>query len=616
MLRSPEHRGTDRPLVPGFTVDGPASRDLDDALWWHDGTLYVTIADVADLVPAGGTIDLEARARVVTRYRREGNEPMLPRRLAEGDLSLLPGRPRPAVTFAIALSTDLQLTSLNIFRSLLENRGRLSYAQADRVIAGSADSPCRGPLLACHELAGRLIARRRDAGALAIYDLRRGWRTTEDGTLVPLTAANSHRSNILIQEAMILANTALAAHAASAGLPILYRNHAASPGDPDRDTALARIQDAVAGRDGGLLAALRGSQPVVYGRARYGTAPEGHHALNLPCYAHWTSPIRRYSDLLNHQVLAAHLDGESPPHDVMALAEIAGRIHEVTDAIRDARIARMKEDHKQEMETLAAGDAPALASLAPDDFFKALGLALAGGLLTPLLVDEVAARAQGDRLGAREIALLLLAPARSEAGQSALLDRALGLALAFLAERRPEHAVSVLNTASQMGGLGTPSFEESGTSSTFRCVARVEVPGTGVSRTGEGSARTKRGAKQMASVRLLAAVAGRSPAPEPAPAPKEASPEPPARVLAPEPGGNPVGSLNEWTMARREPPPSYEFTSLGPHHAPEFRCLARGSGREAFGTGPTKQAAKAEAARTLHALLAGQGPGEGAPRSS
>ena len=316
---------------------------------------------------------------------------MLPRRLAEGDLSLLPGRPRPAVTFAIALSTDFQITSLDIFRSLLENRGRLSYAQADRVIAGSADSPCRGPLLACHELAGRLIARRRDAGALAIYDLRRGWRTTEDGTLVPLTAANSHRSNILVQEAMILANTALAAHAVRVGLPILYRNHAASPGDPDRDTALARIQDAVAGRDGGLLAALRGSQPVVHGRARYAAAPEGHHALNLPCYAHWTSPIRRYADLLNHQVLAAHLDGESPPHDVMALAEIAGRIHEVTDAIRDARIARMKDDHKREMETLAAGDAPVLASLAPDDFFKALGLALAGGLLTPLLVDELAA---------------------------------------------------------------------------------------------------------------------------------------------------------------------------------------------------------------------------------
>jgi exoribonuclease R len=53
MLRSPKHRGTDRPLVPGFTVDGPASRDLDDALWWHDGTLYVTIADVAHLVPTG-----------------------------------------------------------------------------------------------------------------------------------------------------------------------------------------------------------------------------------------------------------------------------------------------------------------------------------------------------------------------------------------------------------------------------------------------------------------------------------------------------------------------------------------------------------------------------------
>lgn len=164
MPRSPDHRGSDRPLVPGFTVNGPASRDLDDALWWRDGILYVTIADVAHAVPAGGAIDLEARVRVVTRYRREGDEPMIPRGLAEDELSLLPGRPRPAVTFAIALSPDLHVTSLDIFRSLLENRGRLSYARADRVIAGSADSPCRGPLLACHDLAGRLLARRRTPG--------------------------------------------------------------------------------------------------------------------------------------------------------------------------------------------------------------------------------------------------------------------------------------------------------------------------------------------------------------------------------------------------------------------------------------------------------------------
>ena len=610
MLRSPDHRGTDRPLVPGFTVDGPASRDLDDALWWHDGTLYVTIADVADAVPAGGTIDLEARDRVVTRYRREGNEPMIPRRLAEEELSLLPGRPRPAVTFAIALSADLHVTSLDIFRSLLENRGRLSYARADRVIAGSADSPCRGPLLACHELAGRLLARRRDAGALAIYDLRRGWRTTEDGTLVPLTAATAHRSNILVQEAMILANTALADHSARArpahplpqppGLAGRPRpRHRPGP-DPGRRR---RPGWRAPGRPPRVPAGRPRPRPLRH-RAR------GAPALNLPRYAHWTSPIRRYADLLNHQVLAAHLDGQPPPHDAMALAEIAGRIHGVTDAIRDARVARMKEDHKREMEALAAGAAPLLASLAPDDFFKALGLALAGGLLTPLLVDELAARARGDRLGAREVALLLLAPAGSGGEQQALLDRALGIALAFLADRRPEHAVSVLNTASQMGGLGTPSFAESGASPAFRCVARVEVAGTGVSRTGEGSAGTKKGARQMAAVRLLAAVVGRGPAPEPAPAPPEATPEPPARLLAPDPGGNPVGALNEWAMARGQPPPTYEFTSSGPPHAPEFLCLARGFGREARGTGPTKQAAKAEAARTLHALLAGRaGPG-------
>ena len=330
----------------------------------------------------------------------------------------------------------------------------------------------------------------------------------------------------------------------------------------------------------------------------------------MPRYAHWTSPIRHYADLLNHQMLAAHLDGGPPPHDAMDLAEIAGRIHGVTDAIRDARIARMKEDHRREMGALAAADAPALASLAPDDFFKALGLAQAGGLLTPLLVDELAARVRGDRLGAREVALLLLAPPRPRGEQQALLGRALGIAAGFLADRRPEHAVSVLNTSSQMGGLGTPSFADSGASPPFRCVARVEVSGSGVVRTGEASAGTKKGARQMAAVRLVAAVAGRVPAPGPSPAPPEVTPKPAARPLAPDPGENPVGALNKWAMARGQPPPGYEFTSSGPPHAPEFLCMARGSGRKASGRGPTKQAAKAEAARTFQALLAARGPRE------
>ena len=167
-IPSPGGACSDRSTVAAPTGPGspasPSTGPPPATLTTHSGGTtapftYVTIADVAHAVPAGGIIDLEARDRVVTRYRREGNDPMLPGGLAEDNLSLLSGRARRAVTFAIALSADLRVTSLDIFRSLLENRGRLSYARADRVIDGSADSPCRGPLLACHELSGRLLAR-------------------------------------------------------------------------------------------------------------------------------------------------------------------------------------------------------------------------------------------------------------------------------------------------------------------------------------------------------------------------------------------------------------------------------------------------------------------------
>src|SRR4051812_27964448 len=103
----------ERPLVRGVTIDGPFSKDLDDAIWltrleggW---LLEVSIADVASGIPLGSEIDIEARKRGFTRYYATGNDPMVPRGLAEDSLSLWVGKERNTITVAIPIGKDMEL---------------------------------------------------------------------------------------------------------------------------------------------------------------------------------------------------------------------------------------------------------------------------------------------------------------------------------------------------------------------------------------------------------------------------------------------------------------------------------------------------------------------------
>ncbi|MDQ2716140.1 MAG: ribonuclease catalytic domain-containing protein, partial [Chloroflexota bacterium] len=131
-----------RATARGVTIDGPTSRDLDDALWLenhaHGGyTLYVSIADVGSLITPEMTpaLDAEALQRAFTRYHAERNVPMLPGLLSEGRLSLLAGRPRPAITISIPLDADLSPGEPAIQQTALSSSARLRYDEVDEEIA-------------------------------------------------------------------------------------------------------------------------------------------------------------------------------------------------------------------------------------------------------------------------------------------------------------------------------------------------------------------------------------------------------------------------------------------------------------------------------------------------
>jgi ribonuclease R len=124
-----------RPQVYGITIDGPTSRDLDDAIWIEStptgAIVSVHITDAAEFVTLGSVLDQVAIARTTTRYFGEGgNDPMLPRVLSENRLSLLEWQDRPILTVKIALNHDCEMEQVEIFESWLASKKRFSYEEA------------------------------------------------------------------------------------------------------------------------------------------------------------------------------------------------------------------------------------------------------------------------------------------------------------------------------------------------------------------------------------------------------------------------------------------------------------------------------------------------------
>lgn len=138
-----------RPQVPGITIDGAHSRDLDDAIWIEERgnltTLSVHISDVSELVQPGSLIDQETRTRIQTLYFRHNNKPMLPRCLSEDKLNLLEQQLRPTITLEITLNQTADIQQVEVYESQLISHKRFTYEQADEALLDISlpDSPDR-----------------------------------------------------------------------------------------------------------------------------------------------------------------------------------------------------------------------------------------------------------------------------------------------------------------------------------------------------------------------------------------------------------------------------------------------------------------------------------------
>jgi ribonuclease R len=320
--------------IPLVTIDGADARDFDDAVWaeqdpspdnaggWH---LVVAIADVAWYVRAGSALDRSAFERGNSVYFPDCVVPMLPFELSSGWCSLVPGEDRPCLAVHLWISAEGSLLRHGFVRGMMRSAARLTYSQVQDAyeerpddttapLIGSVVKPLSGAYQALH-------CARMARGVLELDVPERRVRIGPDGTVDGIELRERFDSHKLIEEFMILANVAAAETLEGRAVPCMYRVHdqpsieklvslreflgtlglRLPPGRMVRPTDFNRVLAAAAGTPEARLV----NEVVLRSQAQamYDPANIGHFGLALRRYCHFTSPIRRYADVLVHRAL-------------------------------------------------------------------------------------------------------------------------------------------------------------------------------------------------------------------------------------------------------------------------------------------------------------------------
>ena len=329
--------------VPLVTIDGEDARDFDDAVFaeptkggWR---LLVAIADVSHYVRPDTALDTEARERATSVYFPSRVIPMLPEQLSNHLCSLMPDVDRACMVAELAIGRDGKVTRARFYAALMRSAARLTYTRAaealiarDPEVRGTLSQPVLDSLESLHDLYRALRRHREVRGALDFESAEVKVIVGDDGRVADLRSYPRNDAHRLIEECMIAANVEAARFLKKHKMPALYRVHA----QPDEERILdlkrflatrgllletegeidplklAKLLKQVQGRPDAPM--LEGMIIRSLAQAVYQPENIGHFGLALEAYAHFTSPIRRYPDLLVHRAIR-HALAEGTPED-------------------------------------------------------------------------------------------------------------------------------------------------------------------------------------------------------------------------------------------------------------------------------------------------------------
>ncbi len=323
--------------LASVTIDGVDAKDFDDAISverLEDGDggyhVWVHIADVTYYVRPESPLDREARRRANSVYLPGTVAPMLPARLSEDVCSLRPGEVKATVTVEMEVAPSGEVRKSCAYRSLTASNARLTYDGVDAFLRDEGEVQQPELVRAAYELSRKLRTRAAVRGKLELGGREPEYEMDERGVPVSAMVRRPTPARELIEELMVLTNEEVAKMVR--GKPgAVYRVHE-RPGAEDMERLAERLaavgmQVEPTPENLGTIAQKAKSEAVNYlilrsiPRAYYSPAALGHYGLALENYTHFTSPIRRYSDVLVHRALV----GEEPPDD---MTEVAGHISE------------------------------------------------------------------------------------------------------------------------------------------------------------------------------------------------------------------------------------------------------------------------------------------------
>ncbi|MDX1973156.1 MAG: ribonuclease R [Candidatus Sumerlaeia bacterium] len=395
--------------LPTATIDPATAKDFDDALSiqplgdrrWK---LYVHIADVAHYIKQGSFLDGEARERSTSVYPVDRVVPMLPEKLSNDLCSLRPHEDRLAMTAEMIVENDGRISSSRFYDSVIHSNHRFAYEEVQAIFEGNTEKAEGVPQEILDSLphlltASRLMRSRRfKNGALDLDIPESRLRLDADKKAIGFQLDSRFEAHKVVEDCMLAANEAVASYLTQRNIRFLYRVH--EPADPDRllqlrmtlkhlgvslpvtedgeisSFDLQKALKSIENREGGHI--LRRIMLRAMKRAEYSPFNQGHYGLASECYCHFTSPIRRYPDVIAHRQLKLLINNlplqfRDDEESLQQLRELGRhtsfREREAADAERDSIRIKMMEFYESKIGEVFPG---IISSIQGNGFFVEL----------------------------------------------------------------------------------------------------------------------------------------------------------------------------------------------------------------------------------------------------